>query len=218
MTWYRLVGTSHIARQSTRRIRDAARDFQPDAFAVELDRNRLAALVQGERPSYSPRLVRVIGVRGYLFALLGSFVQRRLGRIVNMAPGSDMLAAVNLAKEGGKRLVLIDQDIRVTLQRLNKSLGWREFLQFCKDLWEGVVHRKRYAFDLSKVPEERLVVELLSLFRKRYPRPYRALVGERNHHMARALRQYHQLNPEEKVLVVVGAGHAPGMRSLLEGE
>jgi len=48
-----------------------------------------------------------------------------LGKIVDMTPGSDMLAAVRLAQRDNRKLLLIDRDLHITLQRLNKArVGW----------------------------------------------------------------------------------------------
>jgi pheromone shutdown protein TraB len=99
MTWYRLVGTSHIAPTAKQIIATATQEFKPDVIAVELDPQRLAALAQGVKPDYHPRLIGQLGVRGYLFALIGSLAQRHLGKIVNVTPGSDMLAAVTVAQQ-----------------------------------------------------------------------------------------------------------------------
>jgi pheromone shutdown protein TraB len=214
--WYSLVGTSHIASQAVRAVRQAFEQENPDVVAVELDPERLVGLLATERPKVSIRLVREVGIRGYLFALIGGSLQRRLGRIVDVLPGSDMLAAVRLAQHHAKKALLIDRDLRVTLQRLNHALGWRELKQFCWDLWRSFRGKERFSFDLSKIPDERTVERILQEFRQRYPRLYRVLVAERNRHMAEALLVYHRQHPAEKLLVVVGAGHVTGLRQLLE--
>lgn len=216
MEWFRIVGTSHVASEAERLIVAAYDGFLPDAIAVELDPARLQALLAEARPNYSPSLIRRVGLRGYLFGVIGSWLQRRLGRAVNIAPGADMLAAVRVAQRHQKRLLLIDRPIQVTLHRLGKVLGWRELKRFCRDLWGGVFGNERVRFDLARVPDDALVARLLTEFRRRYPRPYRVLVEERNRHMARALRGYHAEHPYQLVLVVVGKGHEEGLRALLE--
>jgi pheromone shutdown protein TraB len=215
-SWYRVVGTSHIASQAVRDVRQAYMEFQPSVLAVELDQNRLAGLLSRERPKPSIRMVREIGVKGYLFAVIGGSLQRRLGRFVGVTPGSDMLAAVRLARKDSKQVLLIDRDLMVTLQRLNRALGWPEFKQFAKDLWRGLLGKERLSFDLSTVPDEQLVTHLLAELKRRYPRPYHILVAERNTYMAASLLSYHAGRPYDRVLVVVGAGHVHGMRQLLD--
>lgn len=212
----RIVGTSHVARTSAKRIKEAFEAFAPDVIAVELDASRLSALLQNQRATASPALIRSIGLRGYLFAVIGGWLQRRLGRVVNVAPGQDMLAAVKLARQHEKPLLLIDRDVRVTLRRLSAVMGWRELKQFLKDLWEGLVKREHVTITLSDVPDEALIERLLREFRKRYPRPYRVLVTERNKYMVDLLRRYHEQHVTERILVVVGAGHVAGMQKLID--
>lgn len=213
--WYHLVGTSHIAATARKQITDALKDFDATTVAVELDRQRLSGLLSGGKPSYSPRLITKIGVRGYLFAVIGGYVQRKLGKVVNVAPGVDMLAAVRIAQRENKRLVLIDRNIQVTLHHLNKALGWAEAKQFLKDTYAGL-RGEKISIPLTKTPSPTLVKKLLNQLRQRYPRVYHVLVEERNQHMVAALKKYHEQYPEEKILVVVGAGHIDGMQELLQ--
>jgi len=84
-----------------------------------------------------------------------------------------------------------------------------------QDFWRGLRGKETFTLDISKVPDEELVERLLAEFRHRYPRPFRVLVDERNQYMAASLLAYHHQNPEERILIVVGAGHATGMRLLL---
>lgn len=215
MEWYRIVCTSHVAQQAVKEVERAYAEFSPDVVAVELDPDRLHALLvqEKERPSFF-YLLKTVGLTGALFATLGGAAQRKLGRMVGMDPGAEMLAAFRLAQRDGKRVLLVDRDLRVTLRRL--KFGWREFRQLLKDLWRGLLGKDRLSFDLDKVPSEAVVGKLLAEFRARYPRPYAALVEERNKHMVRSLLSYHETHITERVLVVVGAGHVAGMRGLLE--
>lgn len=212
---YLIVPTSHIARQAQKDIKKAYDKFQPDVIAVELDKHRLFSLLSKQKPNYSLKLMRQVGARGYLFAVIGGFIQRKLGKIVNMTPGADMLAAVKLAKEEKKMLLLIDQDIQITLKKLSKAMGFRELKQFIKDGWNSIWKREKITITLSKTPSPKTVQQLINLFKDRYPRPYKVLVEERNHVMVRSLKRYHTQHPEQKILIVVGAGHASGMEDLL---
>ncbi|NJL43730.1 MAG: conjugal transfer protein TraB, partial [Nitrosarchaeum sp.] len=62
-----VVGTSHVASESVRKVREAFDDERPWVVAVELDARRLAGLVSEERPSASVRLVREVGWAGFVF-------------------------------------------------------------------------------------------------------------------------------------------------------
>ncbi len=213
--WYRIVGTSHIASQAITAVKTGFDEFQPDVVAVELDQSRLYALLKQQKPNYSLSMIKIVGVRGYLFAVIGGIVQRKLGKIVNVAPGSDMLAAVKVAKQHKTNVLLIDQHIQITLRKLTKAMGWKEFKQVFRDIWDSIFHREKITFDLNKVPDDKLVEKLLGEFRKRYPRMYKVLVTERNEIMVKNLKKFHKLEPDKKVLVVIGTGHKKGMEQLL---
>jgi pheromone shutdown protein TraB len=69
-------------------------------------------------------------------------------------------------------------------------------------------------FDLSKVPEEKMIDEALSYMRKEMPMIYRILITDRNKYMAIWIRQL--AKKHKKIVVVVGAGHRKGLEKLLK--
>ena len=82
-----LVGTSHIAKHSITEIKQVIESENPCLIAVELDHRRLHALLSKERPKPSLALVRKVGMKGFLFAALGSWVQRKLGKLYKRGRG-----------------------------------------------------------------------------------------------------------------------------------
>ena len=210
-----IIGTSHIAESSLKEVEEVFRKQTPDIVAVELDHNRLHALLTNKKPNYSPALIPVLGFKGYLFALIGSIIQQKLGSIVDIKPGSDMLRAVELARDNKKRIALIDRDVRITLARLSKSLGWKEKLNFLADILSSPFSKKM-RINLKKVPKRDLVKKALSMLKKRYPGLYKVLVIERNKIMALKLRTLMENYPEKKIMVVVGAGHEEGILNLVK--
>jgi pheromone shutdown-related protein TraB len=211
-----IIGTSHISAESKKLIKDSFLLEKPEIIAVELDRRRLISLSQKQKTSLSPRMIRYVGVTGYLFALIGNIVQRKLGKIVNMNPGAEMMEAVKLAKINKIQLALIDQDIIITLKKLSKRITWREKLRFITDIIKSLFSKQVIKIDLRKVPSEQLINKLLKIFSKRYPSLYYTLVTERNHHMAKKLFVLTREHPKKKFLVVVGAGHEKGLLQQLK--
>jgi pheromone shutdown-related protein TraB len=225
MNEIRIIGTSHIARQSIEEVNAAIFDFRPDIVAVELDYPRYHALMSGAKRGISLKEIKYIGIKGFLFALIGEYVEKKLGRIVNTKPGADMLAAIKTAKKQGIPIALIDQNISVTLRNFSRALNWREkwriFADIVKGFLFGKMEMKKMGFesmDLSKVPEKELVKKVMAVAKKRYPSLYRVLVTDRNIYMARMLAGIARKNPEKKILAVVGAGHAEDMGKLLNSQ
>ena len=216
-----LIGTSHIAKESVKEIEKAILE-KPDIVAVELDIGRAAALLQKKRNKITLTQIMQIGIKGYIFAKIGQKVQQKLGKMVGVAPGSDMKKAIELASKEKLMVAFIDQPIQITLKRFSKALTWKEKGKFVLDIFKGLFNPKKQIkelglekFDLSKVPTKEVISKMMLQMKKRYPSLYRTLVEERNKYMVKKLIQLMRKNPEKKILAVVGAGHLEGLKELL---
>ncbi len=217
-----IIGTSHISPESVREIEGYVEKEKPGIVAVELDINRFYALQQKrKRPSFSS--IAKVGLTGFIFGLIGYYVEQKLGNSIGISPGTEMMHAAKLAKKHNLRVVFIDQDIEITLKRLTSSITWKEKWRFLADLDSGLFTRKRQLkkmgigeIDLSKVPEQKLIEKLIGHVRQRYPNVYKVLIKERNSVMARNLLTISSLNPGMKILAVVGAGHREGINEIMD--
>lgn len=210
------IGTSHIAPESVSKVKKLILELKPDFVAVELDKRRLASLLSKKKGSASWRDVGKIGVKGWLFAVLGAWVEKKLGKKVGISPGEEMVQAVKTAQKVSAKIALIDQDIEITLRRFSRALTWREKWNFVVDLVKGLVFRKGIKFDLSKVPPEKIVEKLLKEVKGRYPNVYRVLIKERNQVMARNLAILMKEYPDSVIVAAIGAGHERDMKALLK--
>ena len=216
MEHIRIIGTSHIASQSVREIREQVELFNPDIIAVELDKTRLASLLSTDKTTIRIKDIFKVGFKGYAFAMLGAWAEKKLGDHVGMKPGADMLEGVNLAKKNKLMIAFIDQDISITLKKLSKGISWKERWNFVADIFKGVVLRKKEVeFDLSTVPDEKTISTMIKTVKKRYPNIYRILVSERNTFMAARLNLLQQNFPGRRILALVGAGHLKGIQPLV---
>jgi len=210
-----IIGTSHISKESVKEIKAVIKTETPELVAVELDRNRLYSLMnKNQKRGVSFSQIKQIGLVGFVFAALGGYVQQKLGKIVQMEPGQDMLTAVKEAKKIKARVALIDQDISITLKRLSKAFTFKEFFRIFIDMFKGVVFKKSqlkkygiHDIDLNKVPAKTLISKIMKVMKKRYPSIYRVIVHERNVIMGRNLAKLMGEYPTEKIVAVVGAGH-----------
>lgn len=212
-----LLGTSHIARQSVRDIRESFERAAPDILALELDRRRYLGLISGRRERPRFRDVFRIGIKGFIFLRLGAWAEKKLGDYVGMKPGADMLEGIRLARKAGKTITFIDRDIEITLKRLSKGITWKEKWNFLADAAKSFFTGKREIyFDLRKVPDESVIFTMLEKVSSRYPNIYRILVEERNSYMAKKLYRLSSSYPDKKILALVGAGHRKELARLLE--
>jgi pheromone shutdown-related protein TraB len=211
-----IIGTSHIAKSSIEQVKTTIEVQKPDIVAIELDKGRAHSLMSDERSSVSWHSISRIGLKGYLFAKLGHWVEHKLGKVVGVAPGSEMKQAILSARMAKAQLALIDQPIQRTLARFSKAFSWREKLQLIWDILSAPFKKKRIRFDLRKVPSHKLIDEMLREVEFKYPNIYRVLITERNEVMARRLYAMSALNPDRKILAIIGAGHVRGILKLLK--
>ncbi|MFA5796716.1 MAG: TraB/GumN family protein [Candidatus Woesearchaeota archaeon] len=201
-----IIGTSHIAQESIILITKEFSSYNPDIICVELDHGRLHALLTNAKPDYSLRGIKKYGLQGYLFAIIAGFIQRKLGNVVGIKPGSDMLCAVNLARNNGKQLELIDQDIEITLKRFSKAFTFKEKMRIVWDIIRSPFSKKM-RMDLSKIPKEELIHTMMEQLHVRYPSLYRVLIEERNYVMAKNIYRIMNTHYDKKIMIILGAGH-----------
>lgn len=214
-----LIGTSHISPESIVIVRKIIQEKKPGYVAVELDRGRFYGLMHPEsrkKKRMSFQELRKLGVSGFLFALFGAWIEEKLGKMVGTKPGAEMKTAVYEAAKVQAKILLIDQEISITIKRLFKTLTWKEKVRFAGDIVKGLFgFGEKFAFDLRKVPKEELIDKLVEHVRERYPSFYKVLIEERNVFMAKKLRQAMEKYPEIIIVAIVGAGHQKGIYEYL---
>lgn len=212
-----IIGTSHIAKQSLEDVGRAIEEGKPEIIALELDKRRLYGLFRkpGKIRLYD---IKRVGIKGFVFSLIGAWAEKKLGNIVGVAPGSEMKKAVRLARKNNTKVELIDQDIEITLKRFSKTLTWREKWNFLVDIIKSFfVRGEVIEFDLTKVPSRKVIKKLVGKVKERYPNIYKVLIEERNEVMANNLKRVMELHPDKKILAIVGAGHEDDILGLVKG-
>ena len=123
-----------------------------------------------------------------------------------------MVTAAKLAKKHKIKIVLIDQDISITLKNLSKEITRKEKWRFIADLFKaGFTKENRITIDLTKVPEEDFIKKIIKQVKDRYPSFYKVIVKDRDKVMAKNLYTLISNNKDEKILAIVGAGHEKDM-------
>ena len=212
----KIIGTSHIAKQSLEEVEDTIKSWKPDIIALELDKRRFYGLFRkpGKIRIYD---IKRVGIKGFVFSIIGAWAEKKLGKIVGVAPGSEMKKAVRLARKNNIEIALIDQDIEITLKRFSKSLTWKEKWNFISDIFKAIFGKKKtIEFDLTKVPSKDVIKKLVEQVKKRYPSVYMVLIEERNYVMAQNIKGIMDLHPEKKLLAIVGAGHEDDIFELIK--
>ena len=213
------LGTSHIAKQSLDEVRSYIEKEKPGIIALELDRKRLPAPMKSQRQRIGLSGIWRVGLKGFIFSLFGAWAEKKLGKIVGVSPGSEMKQAVRIARKEKIEIALVDQDIEITLQRLSKSITWKEKRTFVRELVKAFFTKeKEIDFDLTTVPEKQIVNKMVAKLKESYPNVYRVLIEERNKVIARNIKNLMDLRPNAKILVILGAGHIDDVLEMIKKE
>lgn len=210
----KIIGTSHIARESIQKVRRLIVDDRPEIVAVELDEARANALYDRHARKVPLSAIKTLGFYGFLFQLIGGSLQQKLGKLVKTKPGADMKAAIDAAREIKADVVLIDQPIQDTLKNISKISLW-EKLKFAFWLLASMFSKQDIEFELEKVPAEDLIYKMISQLKKEFPGLYKAIVADRDEYIAHQIKHLAGHLPDKKILVVIGAGHLSGVKKLL---
>jgi pheromone shutdown-related protein TraB len=213
-----VLGTAHVSRESVDLVRSAIDELRPDAVCVELDAKRFEALARPER--FEALDLREV-IRTRQLATLGlnlalASYQRSLGLSLGVRPGAELLEAARCAEEAGIPVALCDRDVRVTLRRAWRALGfWKRSLlvaSFAGALFE---RQELSEEDLRELRRTDVLSRLLTELGEAFPGLKTVLIDERDAYLAERIRE----TPGRRVLAVVGAGHLAGLvRRLESGE
>jgi pheromone shutdown protein TraB len=197
----KIVGTSHVSKDSIERIDDEFEEFDPNIVCLELDLGRLNGLLTGEKSEPDSLLHRGL-----------AWLQRYIGGKTGLMPGEEMLHAYRRADSKGLEVFLIDRDIRRTLQRL-KSVRRKEKVLAILAAPLSLIFSD---FNLDEIPEEDKIEKMKKTLASRFPELYKVLLEERDIYMYEAIKRIYRQNPEKDILVVVGAAHRRGLEERVD--
>ncbi len=206
-----LVGTAHVSKESADLVERVIEEEKPDTVAVELCQSRYQAMTE-ENKWQETDLIKVIKEKKAFLLLsnlmLASF-QKKIGKKLGIKPGEEMLRAVNAAKEIEADIHLADRDVRTTLSRTWRLMGFWTKLKLLFQLITSMgdvedIEKE----DIEKLKEQDVLETLLSELGKTLPELQRVLIDERDQYLAHKIRTA----PGNKIVAVVGAGHVPGIK------
>ncbi len=217
-----LVGTSHVAKQSVKQIKEVVDQYSPEVVAIELDTDRLNTLLMDDKDKKKAmknkyKLRKEVGMFGFLFAKIAGYVQEKVGDSLGIEPGVDMKTAYETAREKKIPIALIDLNIKLTLRKLS-SLKFSKKMKMFFNLFAKSFkkeYRDKLNFDVKKgVPDEKIISEMIGIVKKEVPDLYKILIGDRNIHMSERLLKLREEH-SGYIVAVVGAGHVDGMIKIL---
>src|SRR3989344_5158018 len=200
-----LVGTSHISKKSVDDVEKTILNVKPRFIALELDKRRFNLLnLKKGRIKFRIKDLKELGFKAYLLNLIGAWLEKKMSKKIGTEPGDEMRKVVDIARKLKIELLLIDQDIKDTLNKLVSRISFREKILFIKEL---ILGKKEIEFNIKKKTSQRYINKIVNVIKRDYPSFYLTIIKERNEYMANKIYQVIRKYPKDKVVGVVGAGH-----------
>ena len=215
-----IIGTAHVSEESVNEVKDAIYEQHPDVVAIELDRGRyqkirkqMMGIEEDENISVT-QIIKENKVGLFLTSTLLGYFQSKIGADVDVAPGSEMIGAIEASQDLQIPIALIDREINTTLQRALNRMGFKEKAKFAYGLIASVLgfDDEEEDIDIEELKNPENLDELMEMFKDEAPSVYEVLVHERDAYLAGKIMQL----PYDKVVAVVGAGHKPGIERYLD--
>ena len=212
-----LIGTAHVSKQSAKLVEDTIQEQNPDTVCVELCQTRLASLKDADRWR-NMDIVKVIKEKKALLLfinlLLASF-QKKMADKFGIKPGQEMINAIKAADECEALIVPADREIQITLSRVWRGMGvWEKLKLMFSFIFSFGATDDISEEDIENMKKEDILQTLLSDVKKAHPIIEKSLINERDQFLAQKIRTA----PGEKIIAVVGAAHAPGIKRYLASD
>jgi pheromone shutdown-related protein TraB len=205
-----LIGTAHVSRESANLVERVIAAEKPDTVCVELCKPRYEAIAQQDKWQETD-IVKVIREKRttiLLSQLMMASLQRKIAQKFNITPGEEMLRAIAMARETGAEIVLADREIRVTLMRTWRKMGFWNKAKFLPEVLLSLFSTDEITEEEIEKLKQQDVLELaLQTVGDKLPSIKTTLIDERDLYLAHTIGHA----PGARIVAVVGAGHVPGI-------
>jgi pheromone shutdown protein TraB len=203
-----LIGTGHIFDLSAALL-SILDEKEPEIVGVELDPQRYQAiLVRNTDPASYHAAKKNLP---FIYRMLAQF-QESMAEQYGVNAGDEMLFAIQYAHSHSLPVAFVDTNAQQLFTRMWKTMPFFEKLRL---MFSGVaglfVSKKRVEEELKNYQNH--YDSYLQEIGKKFPTIKRALIDDRNEHMAQRLIELH--GKHQKIVVCVGDGHVPGISNLL---
>ena len=205
---YTLLGTAHVSHASVEAVEKAINSGRFDAVAVELDPQRLQALSDPDTLAKLDLVEVIRKGRVALFAanLALSAYQRRLAEQLGIEPGAELKRAVELGRERGLPVHLIDREVGLTFRRASQRLGFFGKLKLVAGLGAGLFSSEEVGEnEIEKLKQGDMLESSFGEFATENPALYETIIGERDRYMATRLREEH--DPRQREVLALSLIH-----------
>lgn len=214
-----LLGTAHISKASAEKVTELLRTGGYDSVAIELCYSRHRSIVDPDALAKMDLFQVIREGKATMVAAslaLGAF-QQRMAEKLDIKPGAEMRAAIDVADELKMPVLLVDREIGTTLKRVYRRVGWWQRMNLIAGLMASVVSRHEVSEEeIERLKEGDILESTFTQFAEEAKELYTPLVDERDRFMAARIRQEIRKGNHRRMLAVVGAGHLKGISHYLQ--
>ncbi len=206
-----LIGTAHVSKESSDLVAAVIEAEKPDTVCVELCTSRYQNICNKEHWN-NMDIIKVIKEKK-TFLLLSNLIlaafQKRIAAKLDVAPGAEMIRAIESAEATGAAIHLADREIRVTLSRAWKAMTFWEKIKLLYQMLLSFTEAEEISQkDVEMMKEKDVLEALMEDVGKSLPMLKKILIEERDLYLTEKIRSA----PGKKIVAVVGAGHVPGIK------
>lgn len=214
---YLIVGTAHISRQSADLVKEVIEKEKPDVVCAELDEKRMIALSEKNRWENLDirKIIREKQLSTLLVNLVLSSYQKKLGEKLGVTPGTELLEAVQTAKQNNIPIELCDREVRITLRRAWHSMSFWQKMKLAAGGFGGIFEKQDLTEEkLAELRSKDVLSEMMDELGKAMPVLKKVIIDERDQYIAQKMKDA----VGQKIVSVVGAGHVKGIINSLESD
>ncbi len=209
-----LIKTAHVSKNSVEDVKRIIDEIKPDAICIELDKERKETLLnkEGWRNTDITKVIKEHKVGFLLVNVILSSFQKRMAAKMDTQSGGEMLEGIKKAEELKVPLILADRNIKTTFKRIWNSLGLKEKMKLLMAIVMAIFDDEDInEEDLARLKEADSLDVALAEVGKDLPTVKRILVDERDMYLAAKIKSA----PGEKIVAIIGAAHAKGIKNHL---
>ncbi len=214
-----LLGTAHISRASADKVTELLQSGDFDSVAIELCYSRHRSIIDPDALAKMDLFQVIREGKATMVAAslaLGAF-QQRMAEKLNIKPGAEMRAAIEVGDQLKMPVLLIDREIGTTLKRVYRRVGFWQRMNLIAGLMASVVSRHEVSEEeIERLKEGDILESTFAQFAEEAKELYTPLVDERDKFMAARIKQEVRKGSHRKLLVVIGAGHLKGIVNYLQ--
>ncbi|MCX5846354.1 MAG: TraB/GumN family protein [Deltaproteobacteria bacterium] len=205
-----LIGTAHVSRDSAELVEKVISEERPDVVCVELCKARFDAIMQKDK-WHGTDIVKVVREKQtalLLFQLIMLSFQKKIAQKFNITPGEEMIRAISKAVEIDAEVVLADREIRVTLLRAWRMMGFRSKVKVIPEvIFSLFITHEITEEEIEQLKKHDVLEMALQTVGEKLPDLKAILIDERDQYLAHTISHAQG----RKIVAVVGAGHIPGV-------